>query len=156
MRKIIDGRTYNTETSKIVGSWSNGYSQSDFNYCAETLYRNTKKAYFLHGEGHGLSKYAGHHGNMRGWGEQIIPMTNAEAQFWAEKHLTVEEYEAEFGETEEAEGDLRTRERVNLTLDAEMMNNLRKLSVEIDIPMARMVDKAILAMYGDQFTKMTE
>jgi hypothetical protein len=152
MRKIINGRTYNTDTSKIIGFWDNGHYASDFSYCSESLYKNTKGAYFLHGEGGATSKYATGRGNNQGPGEDIIPLTAEEARAWAEEHLSTDEYNAEFGEPEEAApSDLTTRERVNLTLDSEIMANLRKLSEKTGVPMARMVDKAILAMYGKDF-----
>lgn len=51
------------------------------------------------------------------------------------------------------ESDLATRERVNLVLDAEMMANLRKLSKKTSVPMSRMVDKAIMEMYGKEMLK---
>lgn len=152
MRKIINGHTYNTTTSKCVGGWSNGHYTNDFAYCSEDLYVNTKGAYFLHGEGGAMSKYATHSGDNSGWGEEIIPLTQEEAAAWAEKRLTAEEYEEEFGVQEDAEpSDLTTRERVNLTLDSTIMTNLRKLSSDTGVPMARMVDKAIIAMYDTQF-----
>lgn len=156
MRRVIKGKTYNTETSKVVGQWWNGLSAGDFNHCCETLYRNTKGAYFIHGEGGPMSKYAKSTGqNQWSGGEEIIPMTAEEAQAWAEGKLTPEEYEAEFGEQEEAApSDLATRERVNLTLDAEIMSNLRKLSKEKGQPMSTMVDQAILAMYGEEFKRL--
>ena len=64
--------------------------------------------------------------------------------------MDANEYEDEFGEAEEAEpeSDLTTRERVNLTLGNETINLLRNLSAESGVPMARMVDKAVRAMYG--------
>lgn len=149
MRKIINGRVYNTETSKKIGMWHNNRYTNDFSYCAETLYKNTRGAYFLYGEGGPLSKYATISGDNRGWGETIIPMTADEAQKWAEEHLNAEEYEAEFGVQEEAEpSDLATRERVNLSLDKELLSKMRALSKETGVPMSTMVDKAIIAMYG--------
>jgi hypothetical protein len=151
MRKIINGKTYNTETSKHIGHWSNGYYPSDFAHCSEDLYKNTKGAYFLRGDGGAMSKYSKHYGNSVGGSENIIPLTAEEAREWAEENLDAEDYEAEFGTPEEAESDLTTRERVNLTLDSGIMTNLRKLSTESGVPMARMVDKAIMAMYGDKF-----
>ena len=155
MRKIINGRTYNTETSKEIGKWSNSYNPSDFHYCEETLYKNTKGAYFIYGEGGAMSKYRRQAGqNSWSGGEEIKPLTREEAQEWAEKHLEAEEYEAEFGEVEEAEGDLTTRERVTFSLDTLIMTNLRKLSAETGIPMARMIDRAIMAMYEDEFKKL--
>ena len=143
MRKVINGRTYNTETSKRIGSWDNGIYGSDFRSCEEDLYKNTKGAYFLVGEGGPMSKYAVSHGNDTSGSTELIPMTATEAQEWAEGHLAVEEYEAEFGVQEEATSDLTTRERVNLTLDNEIVARLRKHSADTGIPMARIVDKAI-------------
>lgn len=144
MRKVINGRTYNTSTSKCIGQWSNGHYTNDFNYCSEDLYKNTKGAYFLLGEGGPMSKYATSSGNSTGWGKEIIPMTAEEAQSWAEEKLNGEEVEAEFGVQEEAApSDLTTRERVNLTLDTGIMAKLRAHSAETGVPMARIVDKAI-------------
>jgi len=34
------------------------------------------------------------------------------------------------------------------------MTNLRKLSAKTGTPMARMIDRAIMAMYGDEFKKL--
>jgi post-segregation antitoxin (ccd killing protein) len=36
-----------------------------------------------------------------------------------------------------------TRERINLTVDAELMQQLRQLSADTGIPMSRLIDKAI-------------
>jgi len=146
MRKVINGRTYNTETSKKIGSWDNGVYGNDLRSCEEDLYKNTKGAYFLVGEGGPLSKYSVSHGNSTSGRRELIPMTVTEAQEWSEERLMVEEYEAEFGVQEEASSDLTTRERVGLTLDIEIMARLRKHSAETGIPMARTVDKAITAL----------
>ena len=146
MRKVINGRTYNTATSKCIGQWSNGHYTNDFNYCSEDLYKNTKGAYFLLGEGGAMSKYATRSGDNSGYGTELIPMTPEEAQAWAEERLTGEEVEAAFGVQEDAApSDLTTRERVNLTLDNEIMARLRKYSVDTGAVMGRVVDKAIVA-----------
>jgi len=102
MKKVINGRVYNTETSKRVGSWNNGIYGNDFRSCEESLYKSTKGTYFLVGEGGPMSKYSVTHGNETSGGRELIPMTAAEAQEWAEVHLTINKYEAEFGEQEEA------------------------------------------------------
>jgi len=152
MRKVINGRTYNTATSKCIGEWSNGHFTNDFNYCSEDLYKNTKGAYFLHGDGGAMSKYATHSGDNSGGGTEIIPMTAEEAQAWAEERLSGEQVEAEFGEQQEApSSDLTTRERVNLTLDSEIMIRLRAHSAETGVPMARIVDRAITALLGNHY-----
>lgn len=152
MRKVINGRTYNTETSKVIGGWDNGRSYNDFECCEETLYKNTKGAYFLYGEGGPMSKYAKSAG-QNSWtgGSAITPMTASEAQEWAEEHLTADEYEAEFGVQEEAApSDLATRERVNMTINTELMTRLRARSAETGVPMSRMLDKAIMEILKEQ------
>lgn len=151
MKKIINGRTYNTATSRKIGEWDNRYGKRDFRNCEETLYKNTKGAYFLIGEGGPMSKYTVSHGNTTSGTKVLIPLSAEKAREWAEKKLEVAEYEKEFGEQEEAESDLTTRERVNLTLDTEIMTNLRKLSAETKVPMSQMVDKAIMTIYGERF-----
>lgn len=81
-------------------------------------------------------------------------MTAEEAQAWAEEHLNADEYEAEFGVQEEAApSDLTTRERVNFTIDTEIMARLRAYSTDKGIPMARILDKAILAVLDKEGTK---
>lgn len=155
MKKIIEGRTYNTQTSRCIGEWNNGYYTNDFAYCSEDLYVNSKGSYFLHGDGGAMSKYAVQSGNSSGGSEQITPMTEPEARAWAEKYLSAEDFEKAFGEQPEAEpSDLTTRERVNLTLDTDIIKKLRLLSEKSSVPMARMVDKAILAMYSSEFDKL--
>ena len=146
MRKVINGRTYNTETSKLIGSWDNGIYGNDFRSCDESLYKNTKGAYFLAGEGGPLSKYAVTYGNETSGSKELVPMTTEEAQEWAEERLDAEECEAEFGVQEEASSDLTTRERVTLTMDIGIVARLRKHSAESGVPMARVADKAIVAL----------
>jgi hypothetical protein len=148
MRKVVNGRIYNTDTSKIIGEWSNEYGVRDFKACEETLYKNTKGAYFLYGEGGPMSKYRERvESNSWSGGSAITPMTASEAQEWAEEHLEADEYEAEFGVQEEAApSDLATRERVNFTINTELMTRLRAHSAETGVPMSRLLDKAILAV----------
>lgn len=101
MKQIISGKLYNTETAKLCGSDS--YSNvSDFSHWSEELYRKKTGEFFLYGEGGPNSRYYRPCGQNE-WcsGEKIIPMTEAEAREWAEKHLTAEEYIEIFGEPEE-------------------------------------------------------
>lgn len=101
MKKIIDGKTYNTETAEYLGEYS--YSNSrDFHYCSEELYQTKKGTYFLYGEGGPLSKYAVPCGNRSySAGEDIKILTEKETQEWAEDHLSSGTYCNIFGEPEE-------------------------------------------------------
>ena len=93
MKKIIKGSLYNTDTAKFLGCIEPaGQNTNDLNFFRETLYRTKSGKYFLHGEGHGKSKYAGPCGNNGGWSEQIIPLTFNMARQWAKDNLTDDEY----------------------------------------------------------------
>lgn len=100
MRKIIDGKLYNTETSEYLGS-NQEYFRSDFRYYSEELYRTKKGKYFLAGEGNGLSKYSKKYDDGWGPGEAIILLTEEEAKEWVENHLSVNDYLEIFDEIEE-------------------------------------------------------
>lgn len=96
MKKIINGKLYNTEIAELIGSNWNGCSTSDFDYCCEELYVTKKGAYFMTGEGGARSKYATSYGsNTTGGGSVIIPFTKEEASNWAQLFLSpdiVEKY----------------------------------------------------------------
>lgn len=102
MKKIINGKKYDTETAKKLGSWSNHCGYSDFNWCEETLYIKKTGEYFLFGEGGPMSEYAEACGqNQLCSGARIIPYTVEKAREWAEMHLDADVYESIFGEVEE-------------------------------------------------------
>ena len=62
MKKIIDGKMYNTETAKEL--CSDGFSnRGDFSYWKDILYVTKKGQYFFHGEGGPRSQYAENIGN---------------------------------------------------------------------------------------------
>lgn len=64
MKRIIDGKLYNTETATKICNDSYGYS-GDFKYFDEDLYVTKNGNYFLAGEGGAASKY----GKATGQGE---------------------------------------------------------------------------------------
>lgn len=92
MKKIINGKLYNTETAKLVANWWNGLGVSDFRNCEESLYLKKTGEFFLYGEGGGLSPYAEHFGSGWGYGKKITPLTEEEARQWAESHMEADEY----------------------------------------------------------------
>lgn len=42
MKKVVDGKVYNTETAELVHEWSNGRYGNDFRYRGKDLYRTKK------------------------------------------------------------------------------------------------------------------
>lgn len=103
MKKIINGKIYNTETAKEISTWDNGCNTNDFNHCWEGLYKTSKGQYFTYGYGGPKSKYSQSCGtNWWSGGEDIEPLSVKSAKEWLEEYGTADEYIAEFGEPEEA------------------------------------------------------
>ena len=116
MKKVINGKLYNTETAKFLGedSYSN---PSDFNYWLESLFQKRTGEFFLYGEGGPMSRYAQTTGqNEWSGGEQIQPLSVDAARQWAEQHLSADEYESIFGEI--AEDDSKKNVTFSITKDA--------------------------------------
>ena len=104
MKRIIDGKRYDTSTAEEIATSTHGY-RSEFSYYEETLYCKRTGEYFLYGYGHGESKYAKQVLGDWGPGEDIVPMTYEQASQWAERNLEADEYEREFGEVPESDGE---------------------------------------------------
>jgi hypothetical protein len=95
MRKVIDGKLYDTEKAKAVCSWSNGYYGDDFHRCNETLYRTDKGNWFLHGEGGALSIYGKQTGDGSCGGCVLVPFSEDDAFEWLQEKgdvAVLEEY----------------------------------------------------------------
>ncbi len=101
MKKVINGKMYNTETAHSMADTNNGYGYGDFHYVGETLYKKKTGEYFLHGEGGACSQYAESYGNGMVGGETIIPVTEREAKKWVERNCDGDTYIKIFGEVEE-------------------------------------------------------
>jgi len=84
MKAIIGGKRYDTETAEQIAQGGNSYPMSDFKCTIETLYRTKRGAWFLVGEGGGMSKYRRRVGGMWGWGEELRPLSTDEVVEWLE------------------------------------------------------------------------
>lgn len=100
MKKIINGKMYNTETAKVLGEDWEGCT-TDIHYWREKLYQKKNGEFFLHGEGGAYSRWGEQHYGYSCGGENIEPLTDGEAREWGEKHLTADEYIEVFGEVDE-------------------------------------------------------
>lgn len=76
MKKKIGNKTYDTTTAERLFEWDNGLSVLDYGFFSETLYRTKDGEYFLHGQGEGMTHYAGTGGG------NIVLTTEAEAMRW--------------------------------------------------------------------------
>lgn len=92
MKKIINGKRYDTDTAEFIGTVHPGQLE----YWTEELYRKRNGEFFLYvigGRGPS-SKYGS--GNA-----EIRPLSIKEAQEWVEKYLDADTYEKVFGRVDE-------------------------------------------------------
>lgn len=140
MRKYINNRVYDTDTAVEVGYRSSSEGRSSFGWFEETLYRKKTGEFFLYGNGHAASPYSQRaEGTMRGPGSRIEPLTAEEAEEWAQKHLSPEEYDAIFGEIMEDE----TQEMITLRVKASNAERIRREMTKTGKTAAQIVDELI-------------
>ena len=141
MKKIINGKVYDTEKAKKVASWYSSYARNDFHYYEEELHKKKTGEFFLYGEGNAASPYSRSCGQNE-WcgGEKIVPMTFAEAQEWAEKHLDGDEYCAIFGEPDEDAEDVT----LGIAVSAEVAAKLRRSAAENGISQRAQLERWIM------------
>ena len=101
MKKVINGKLYNTQTAKALASRDNHCQPGSFDYVEEILYRKKTGEFFLRGSGGARTIYAEPcEGGSRG-SSRILPLTVAEAREWAEAYADADKYIEIFGEVEE-------------------------------------------------------
>ena len=83
MKKIINGKVYNTETAECIADENR--SLYDFHSTSEALYRTARGNWFLHGESSSGGRYSKWVGNSCGGGEDIQALTPAQVVEWAEQ-----------------------------------------------------------------------
>ena len=134
MKKIINGKLYNTETARELGLDNGG---DGFAYWCERLYQKRTGEYFLYGEGGPMTKYAkGISDNSWTGGEKIIPLSAAKAREWAEEHLDAEDYAEIFGIPNEGE----EVAALNIQIDAALMARLRARAADERISITACVE----------------
>lgn len=102
MKKIIDGKLYNTETARKLGEYENMMDVRNLAYCYEALYLKKTGEYFLFGEGGPESIYGKPDGRNEWRGNwDIRPQTEESAKRWSEDYLDADEYIGIWGEPEE-------------------------------------------------------
>ena len=119
MKKIINGKVYDTDTAQRLGGDGGG---DGFYRWSEALYQKRTGEFFLHGEGGPATKYA-HSVGQNQWsgGEKIIPVDVKAARKWVEEHMDAEDYEEIFGLPDEDAEPVA----LNVQLNAALMAKLR-------------------------------
>ena len=139
MKKIINGKLYDTDTAHLVGEWDN-QRYGSFDYVAESLYRKRTGEFFLHGEGGARSRYATHCGNDSWSGDAaIIPLSWEAARQWAEEHLDADEYQAAFGQI--VEDDSRTV--VTLSLATSSLEKAKRAASQKGMSLSAYIDSLL-------------
>lgn len=138
MKKVINGRLYDTDKARRIG-YDDGGTDS-MTVWSETLYQKRTGEYFIHGEGGAMTKYAAstEYGNWRS-GQKIIPLTAATAREWAEEHLTADAYANIFGLPDEGE----SVEALNVQIDAALMARIRAKAADAGISIRECVETAL-------------
>ena len=101
MKKIINGKMYNTETATLICRFNNGLSYSDFRCLNERLYQKKTGEFFIHGSGGAMTRWSVRHGDYTSGSEGILPITVSEAKEFIEAHGDIDDYIKCFGEVEE-------------------------------------------------------
>lgn len=140
MKKIINGKRYDTETAKEVACASSYEGRTDFHWWEETLYRKQTGEFFIYGEGGPASRYAEPCG-QNSWteGSRLMPVSLEKAQKWAEEHLDADEYEEIFGEVEET-GEKRT---VTFSLPESAIERIARLATEQGCTKSEVIERLL-------------
>ena len=134
MKKIINGKLYDTDTAKELGTYSHS-NPRDFNYWCETIYRKRTGEFFLYGHGGPASKYAESCGqNTWSGGSKIIPLNYKASQEWVEKYLDADDYQTIFGDVTEGDDVL-----ISVKLPASADSKLRRIAAEKGISLTAMI-----------------
>lgn len=141
MKKVINGKVYDTDKARRVGEWDNGKLDDRLYICCEELYRKRTGEFFLYGQGGPGSKYSVSRGN-NSWsgGEKIIPLSYEAAQKWAEEHLVGDEYEAIFGEVTE---DDESRGMLTLSLSTMSIEKAKRAAAKNGMSVSAYVESLI-------------
>lgn len=140
MKKVINGKMYNTETAEKLAEWDNGL-WGNFKACAETLYRKRNGELFLHGDGGPMSIYAKPcEGGMVG-SQVIIPLSEKEARKWAEEHLNGDKYEAIFGIVEDDE----SQATITISISADAMDRGQRTAAKRGISLPALIEALLLS-----------
>lgn len=101
MKKIINGKKYDTETATEICENEPIPNRTNFYWYREVLYKKKNGEFFIYGNGGPASKYCESGRNWACTGSKILPLSEQDAKYFVERFGTVEIYEALFGETEE-------------------------------------------------------
>lgn len=142
MKKVINGKLYNTDTAADLAVYEANATDS-LNYYSERLYRKRTGEYFIHGEGGARTRYAA--ATSDGWnrgGEAIFPLTAAEAREWAEQHISEEDFERLFGAVSEDGDTVKT----SFDLSPDLAAKLQDVAAERGVSRRAIIEELIRSL----------
>lgn len=122
MKKIISGKVYDTEKAQLIAEvHHDNINDADGKSLKQWFYRKKTGEFFVHVEGTALELQ-----NIFQYGYKpnagIYTLTYEQAQQWAEKELTAEQWEEIFGDPEDDD----TNVAVNLSMTSKEANILKQ------------------------------
>jgi hypothetical protein len=85
MKARIEGKVYDTETSRKIAEYENGYPRTDLDFIREALYRASDGTLFFAGESGPRMRYGKNsEGGGKVGGEGITLTTRGDAKEWIE------------------------------------------------------------------------
>ena len=143
MKRIINGKMYDTNTAKFLGSdsYSNG---RDFHNWSEELYQKRTGEFFLYGEGGPMSRYARSCGdNSWSGGEDIIPLSVGKAREWAEEHLSADEYGEIFGIPDEGDEVVTLHVQIPAAIGAKLKTGAAEAGTSVKAYVEKLLAEAL-------------
>lgn len=145
MKKVINGKVYDTDTARKVGCFDYGLGDRISGW-SETLYVKRTGEYFLLGEGGPGSKYSVCTGvNESSGSTKIFPLSYNDACKWAEDNLDGDDYIAEFGTI--AEDD--TNAKLTLYIPASTIERAKRKVAQDGTTLSAYVESLITASLGE-------
>lgn len=141
MKKIINGKVYDTNTAREMGMDCGG---DGFSHWCERLYQKRTGEFFLHGEGGPMTKYARTVG-QNSWtgGEQIMPLSVKAAREWVEEHLDADDYEKIFGLPDEDAEDAVLYAKIPAQLMARLKARAAEESTSVTELVCRLLEERL-------------
>lgn len=143
MKRIINGRVYDTATAKKLAVHEVG-SPEHASWYKETLYQKRTNELFLHGVGNPASPYGVSHPNSSVGtpAENIKPLTWSDADDWGEANLEPKIYEKIFGEYMEQEEDHRSP--LTLSISSNAVKVARQMAAKSNMTLSAYIESLIL------------
>ena len=146
MKKIINGKRYDTDTANFIADTNSGGSRTDFSFWEEELYRKQTGEFFLYGTGGPMSKYSKSCGDNNWSGDEvIIPLSVDAAKRWAENYMDADEYETLFGPVEDT-----SKSNCTFSLQSSTISKIAELAAAWKCSKSDVVDKAIQRLTADK------